>query len=248
MDTAKAKVNLASGGTDLQQEVLYVNFNQDSISCALTTKRGCCIYALKSTDDIPLIYDKKENSTDLLLFDLVFADSIFLFASLDLSGTLKVCHLEKGIEICNITYSNSILALKLNRRNLVIVLENSILIHGIKNFNILHTIKDTPNNHRGLCCLSSNNENQYFAYPGSTISGDVQLFDITTLSNVGKIKAHRSPLAAINFDSTARRIATASEKGTLIRVFSVPDGQKFFECRRGSHSVSIGTLAFSPNS
>jgi len=35
------------------------------------------------------------------------------------------------------------------------------------------------------------------------------------------IPAHDSPLAAIAFSSTGTKVATASEKGTVIRVFDV---------------------------
>jgi autophagy-related protein 18 len=60
------------------------------------------------------------------------------------------------------------------------------------------------------------------------------------------IPAHDSPLAAIAFSQTGTEIATASEKGTVIRVFSVNDGSKLFEFRRGvKRCVSIASLAFS---
>jgi autophagy-related protein 18 len=47
------------------------------------------------------------------------------------------------------------------------------------------------------------------------------------------IAAHDSPLAAVVFSPTGLHIATASEKGTVIRVFNVLDGSKLFEFRRG---------------
>ena len=47
------------------------------------------------------------------------------------------------------------------------------------------------------------------------------------------IHAHNNPLAAISFDSTGKLIATASDRGTVIRVFSVDTGNKLFEFRRG---------------
>ena len=47
------------------------------------------------------------------------------------------------------------------------------------------------------------------------------------------IPAHDSPLAALAFSPSGSRIATASEKGTVIRVFNSADGQKLFEFRRG---------------
>uniref|UniRef100_H2XJI2 Uncharacterized protein n=2 Tax=Ciona intestinalis TaxID=7719 RepID=H2XJI2_CIOIN len=96
---------------------------------------------------------------------------------------------------------------------------------------VLHTIRDTPSNPKGLCCLSVNNDNSFLVYPGSSITGEVQIFDVTTLNAVSTINAHDSPLAAMAFNSSATKLATASSKGTVIRIFSVPDGQKLFEFR-----------------
>lgn len=60
------------------------------------------------------------------------------------------------------------------------------------------------------------------------------------------IPAHDSPLAALAFSPTGQRVATASEKGTVIRVFSVSDGAKLYEFRRGvKRCVSISSLSFS---
>lgn len=60
------------------------------------------------------------------------------------------------------------------------------------------------------------------------------------------IPAHESSLAAIAFSPSGTEVATASEKGTVIRVFSVQDGSKLFEFRRGvKRCVSIASLSFS---
>ncbi len=61
------------------------------------------------------------------------------------------------------------------------------------------------------------------------------------------ISAHTSQLQAMSFSPSGLRIATASEKGTVIRVFSVSDGSRLYELRRGlERTVSIYSLAFSP--
>lgn len=63
------------------------------------------------------------------------------------------------------------------------------------------------------------------------------------------IPAHDSPLAAISFSSTGTLIATASEKGTVIRVFRVSDGTRLHEFRRGvKRYAKIYSLAFSADS
>lgn len=60
------------------------------------------------------------------------------------------------------------------------------------------------------------------------------------------ISAHESPLAAMAISHQGNRIATASERGTVIRVFNITDGTKLYEFRRGvKRCVSICSLAFS---
>lgn len=60
------------------------------------------------------------------------------------------------------------------------------------------------------------------------------------------ISAHESPLAALAWSMCGRKLATASERGTVIRVFSVPQRAKLYEFRRGvKRCVHIACLAFS---
>uniref|UniRef100_A0A8C8ZNN4 WD repeat domain phosphoinositide-interacting protein 2 n=1 Tax=Prolemur simus TaxID=1328070 RepID=A0A8C8ZNN4_PROSS len=129
---------------------------------------------------------------------------------------------------------------------LIVCLEESLYIHNIRDMKVLHTIRETPPNPAGLCALSINNDNCYLAYPGSATIGEVQVFDTINLRAANMIPAHDSPLAALAFDASGTKLATASEKGTVIRVFSIPEGQKLFEFRRGvKRCVSICSLAFS---
>lgn len=159
---------------------------------------------------------------------------------------LQVCHFKKGTEICNYSYSNTILAVKLNRARLVVCLEESLYIHNIRDMKVVHTIRDTPPNPSGLCALASDSDHCYLAYPGSARVGEVQIFDAVNLRAQTMIPAHDSPLAAIAFSPSGCEVATASEKGTVIRVFSVQDGSKLFEFRRGvKRCVSIASLSFS---
>lgn len=125
-------------------------------------------------------------------------------------------------------------------------LEESLYIHNIRDMKVVHTIRDTPPNASGLCALASDSDHCFLAYPGSARTGEVQIFDAVNLHAKTMIPAHESPLAAIAFNQAGTEIATASEKGTVIRVFSVSDGNKLFEFRRGmKRCVSIASLSFS---
>ncbi|CAG2064709.1 unnamed protein product, partial [Timema podura] len=186
---------------------------------------------------------------DICIVERLFSSSLVAVVSLASPRKLKVCHFKKGTEICNYSYSNTILAVKLNRARLVVCLEESLYIHNIRDMKVLHTIRDTPPNLTGLCTLSTNSDNCFLAYPGSNTIGEVQIFDAINLHAKTMIPAHDSPLAALAFSLSGTKVATASEKGTVIRVFQVHDGSKLYEFRRGvKRCVSIASLAFSMDS
>jgi len=118
--------------------------------------------------------------------------------------------------------------------------------------------------------LSPSSENCYLAYPlpqkappssfappshappGSThispTSGEVLIFDALKLEAINVIEAHRSPLSCITLNSEGTLLATASDKGTIIRVFSVPDGHKLYQFRRGSMPSRIYSMSFNTTS
>lgn len=66
-------------------------------------------------------------------------------------------------------------------QRLIVCLEESLHIHNIRDMKILHTIRDTPPNPRGLCALSPCVDHCYVAYPGSSAVGEVQIFDAVHL-------------------------------------------------------------------
>ncbi|VDK26369.1 unnamed protein product, partial [Anisakis simplex] len=77
----------------------------------------------------------------------------------------------------------------------------------------------------------------------------MNIFDATNLTALLTIHAHDSQLAAIRFSADAKKLATASTKGTVIRVFAIPTGERLFEFTRGlKRCVAIHSLAFSKDS
>ncbi|XP_071617505.1 WD repeat domain phosphoinositide-interacting protein 2 isoform X3 [Heliangelus exortis] len=208
-------MNLASQSGDAGSgHLLFANFNQDNTSLAVGSKSGYKFFSLSSVDKLEQIYECTDTE-DVCIVERLFSSSLVAIVSLKAPRKLKVCHFKKGTEICNYSYSNTILAVKLNRQRLIVCLEESLYIHNIRDMKVLHTIRETPPNPAGLCALSINNDNCYLAYPGSATIGEVQVFDTINL-------------------------------GTVIRVFSIPEGQKLFEFRRGvKRCVSICSLAFS---
>lgn len=114
-----------------------------------------------------------------------------------------------------------------------------------------------------MCALSSSSEHSYLAYPSPAPSasttplssgvppappapttGDVLLFDTLNLSALNVIQAHKTPIACLALNATGTMLATASDKGTVVRVFSVPDAKKLWQFRRGSSSARIWSINF----
>lgn len=149
------------------------------------------------------------------------------------------------------------------------VLEEEIYLYDIANMTLLYVISTSPNP-TAICALSPSSENCYIAYPlpkpredtgerrpphapplstyVPPTSGDVLIFDTLTLKAVNVIEAHRSPLSCIALNNEGTLLATASETGTIIRVFSVPRGQKLYQFRRGTYPSTIYSMSFNLSS
>lgn len=82
----------------------------------------------------------------------------------------------------------------------------------------------------------------------SPTTGEVLIFDTLKLEAINVVEAHRSPLACITLNGDGTLLATASDKGTIIRVFSVPDGRKLYQFRRGSMPSRIYSMTFNTTS
>ncbi|XP_065846492.1 WD repeat domain phosphoinositide-interacting protein 2-like [Oscarella lobularis] len=225
-------------------DFLGASFNQDCSSLSVASRRGFKLYSLSSTDKLDKIYEMV--GEDACMVERLFSSSLVAVVGLTHPRKLRVYHFKKGTEICNYSYSSSILNVKLNRQRLVVVLEESLYIHSIKDMKVIHTIRDTPPNPGGVCAFSSHPDSGYLAFPGSSQVGEVQIFDTINLQSVTMIQAHDGRLAALAFNTNGKKLATASEKGTVIRVFSTDTGSKLYEFRRGvKRYVQIHCLAFS---
>lgn len=119
--------------------------------------------------------------------------------------------------------------------------------------------------------MSPHPENNYIAYPlrkkeyiqpqsspthipsnlqktTSPMGGDVMLFDANNLQEVTVIPAHQTALSCIAMNNQGTLLATASEKGTIIRVFALPSARKLFQFRRGSTPSRIHYMSFNATS
>ncbi|CBQ69348.1 related to ATG18-Phosphatidylinositol 3,5-bisphosphate-binding protein [Sporisorium reilianum SRZ2] len=262
--------------TKSSNALLSVNFNQDHSCVAVGTRDG---YSITNCEPFGRVYTNNSGPTSLV--EMLFCTSLVALVATSDSDPksnasprrLQIVNTKRQSVICELLFPTAILGVKLNRRRLVVVLEQEIYIYDISNMKLLHTIETSPNP-MAICALSPSSENCFLAYPspvpsptspfanpaggsagaGSSASaaggaaggtaGDVLIFDLLSLSVTNVIQAHKTPISALALNSTGTLLATASDKGTVIRVFSVPAAQKLHQFRRGSYAARIYSLNF----
>ncbi|KAI8899461.1 WD40-repeat-containing domain protein [Globomyces pollinis-pini] len=239
-------------GSKTQNGLLFVDFNQDysNGSCiSVGTRTGYKIY---TCEPFGKCYGKRGGGIGIA--EMLFSTSLIALVGAGEHPSfsprrLQIINTKRQSTICELTFATAVLGVKLNRKRLVVVLEEHIYVYDIGNMKLLHTI-DTSPNPNALCTLSPSSENCYLAYPSnaSTTLGELLIFDAVKLQAVNIIQAHKSPLSCFTFNFNGTILASASDKGTVIRVFSIPDGAQLFQFRRGTYTARIYCLSFSLNS
>lgn len=165
-------------------------------------------------------------------------------------------------EMC---FRNEVRAVRLRRDRICVALDHKIYVYNFADLKLLHQI-ETAANPRGLCCLSPATNNTVLACPGLQ-KGQVRV-ELYDKKSTKFVSAHDSTLACISLTSDGEFLATASSRGTLVRVFSTEDGSKLHEVsqfhfflsrltsfrsyrfliqlRRGADRAEIYSIAFSP--
>ncbi|KAG7291414.1 hypothetical protein NEMBOFW57_001433 [Staphylotrichum longicolle] len=222
--------------------VLSISFNDDCSCFAVGLNTGFCIFhaetcALRTTRDFNAGVGLVQMMGKANYVGLVGGGRQPKFAAnkLIIWDDLKS---KSALEISALT---PVRGVQLSKDHIVVVLQNSVRVYRFAKPPNLLSAYETANNPWGLCCLSP----KRIAFPGRT-TGHVQLVEIAT-GNVSIIPAHTSAVKAVQLSPDGEMLATASEMGTLIRVFSTSNCARLVELRRGIDPATIFSLAFNPS-
>ena len=172
-----------------------------------------------------------------------------------------------GAVIAELPFAGAVVGVRLNRARLVAVLTGSAHVFALESLDGLAILPTGPNP-RGVVALTDGCDGDKGA-PGrlalpapasassSSSSGRVRVFELRDsppspgpggsagpLTPSVELAAHSSPLACLAWSPDGGTLATASTRGTVVRLWSFPAGSPAGAVRRGASSARISDLAF----
>ena len=234
-----------------RESLLFLNFNQDQGCFACGTDAGFRIY---NCDPFKETFRRRFDATPaggagggIGIVEMLFRCNILALVGGGRNPKYspnKVMLWDDHQSRCigELSFRVEVRAVKLRRDKIVVVLEHKIYVYNFSDLKILHQT-DTVANPKGLCALSPTQGNTVMACPGLN-KGQVrvELYDVGATKF---ISAHDGDLAALALSLDGALLATASEKGTLVRVYDAAEATLLREFRRGADRATIYSITFS---
>uniref|UniRef100_A0AC34GW28 WD repeat domain phosphoinositide-interacting protein 2 n=1 Tax=Panagrolaimus sp. ES5 TaxID=591445 RepID=A0AC34GW28_9BILA len=231
-------------------ELNGLNFNQDGSCFAVPTKNGYRIFNVEPLKQ--LVDDKFEGGIKIveILFRCNYVALVGTGSNIEYpKNKVIIWDSAKKHKVSEIETKTDVKGIKLRRDKICIIMDHNIDIYSFcDNPHRIHSI-NTWTNPQGISALSPSIDNALLAYPSQSCNGHIGIFNLARpdIPEVN-ITAHNHNVAEITFNFSGAMIATASEKGTLVRVFETGGGTLVKEFRRGSQPAKILCISFSPDS
>lgn len=228
-----------------QNELLFVGFNQDSGCFACGTDTGFKIF---NCDPFKETFHRDFSDGGIGIVEMLFRCNILAIVGGGRNpkyppNKVMIWDDHQSRNIGELSFRSEVKAVKLRRDRVVVVLQNKIYVYNFSDLKLVDHI-ETIANPKGLCALCPNPSNTVLACPGVT-RGTVRI-ELYDLRKTTLITAHEAELSQICLNLDGTRLATASDKGTLIRIFDTQSGQITQELRRGADRAEIYSICFSP--
>jgi autophagy-related protein 18 len=137
---------------------------------------------------------------------------------------------------------------KINKKRMLICERNFMHVYTTSDMKILQTL-EIGYITLGKLVLSPNcDKNNFACYSSNDDEGVIKVFDTIYMNIKTTIRAHKSPVLRISINFNGDMLCSSSCKGTIIRVFNLPKGDKIITYKRGMSSAYIFCINFSLNS
>ena len=145
---------------------------------------------------------------------------------------------------CQLDFKEKVTSVALTPHFLLVVLEKSIVVYDIERRKTQCEMVTCSNPH-GAGDIVTNEGGSLIAVSGLA-AGGVSVNDLTGGGRPVVFQAHQHPVSLIRLSPDGSIVATASERGTLIRLFDSVTGSHLCVFRRGTMSSRVLSVCFSP--
>ena len=229
-------------------KILYLSFNQDASCFAVGTETGFKIY---SSYPLNHCYERNLNG-GIGIIEMLYKSNILGLVG---GGTYPKFSKNKLIiwddmqckEISELKFSSNVLNIKLKKDKIFSICENKIFIFNFQTYQNIDII-ETKDNPKGLIAISYSPNVNILAYPilnnKDSQKGKVKIKNYDNNGKEIEITAHENLISYILINNEGTILATASERGTIIRTFRCIDGLVLQEFKRGNEKAEINYLCF----
>lgn len=228
-------------------ELLFVSYNQDFGCFACGTESGFRIYNVQPFKET---FRRVFAGGGIGIVEMLFRCNLLALVGGGRSPRYppnKVMIWDDHQNRCigELSFRSDVKAVKLRRDRVVVVLNTKVYIYRFSDLKLLNQIT-TLQNPLGLVALCPHPTATVLACPGLNCGRVHVEFYETRKSTI--VAAHESDLAQIALNADGTFVATASDKGTLIRIFETQTGEQLRELRRGVDRAQIYSIAFDKDS
>ena len=251
-----------------KNQILYANFNQDFSCISIGTNVGYLIYNVQPLKKyIPKVilniikiffFINIELCGGIGIIEMLYKTNILalvgggIYPKFSINKiTIWDNHQDKIIS--QIRFNSEVIKVKIRKDVIIGALQDRIYIINIITLETID-ILETYNNPQGIFSISYTSNELLIAFPYAKTKGKVQLENFfLTLEESQKneqkiINAHESQIAYISMNNEGTILATASDKGTLIRIFLISrSDHPISVLRRGKKNVKMNCLVFDLN-
>ncbi|RXH82260.1 hypothetical protein DVH24_036601 [Malus domestica] len=212
-------------------KVHHLSFNQDHGCFSVATDSGFRVY---NCDPVRELFRRDSGQRGVGMVQMLFRYQILALVGGGpdpIYPPNKVMLWDDNESRCyaELAFRSEVRGVRLRRDRIVVVLEHKIFLYSITDLTLEHQIV-TISNPKGLCEVSQGSGHPVLVCPGLQ-KGQVRV-DHYGSKRTKFIVAHDSALSCLGLTQDGRLLATASSKGTLIRIFNALDGsllQEVFE-------------------
>ncbi|CAH2087960.1 unnamed protein product [Euphydryas editha] len=229
--------------------VTNLAFNQDQGCFTSCLENGLRIYNVD-----PLAEKSYYNIDEIgrvALCEMIYRSNWLMIVTESQPSSLHVVDDRQKKKIARVEFKSLVRGLRARVDKVAVVLCSSIQVLALPSLERI-TLLRIPSYTRPLCAITLNTATespQLVAAPAHRI-GSVQLMDISRAviggisSSPAVVNCHQSQLASISLSSDGFKLATASERGNVIRLWDTVAKVMLHELRRGSDYADVYCINF----